>query len=421
MNNIPNDHESEQAILGAIFYNNHHLTVVLSIIKNHQFFYEKPHQYIFMAITELHDQKTAIDELLVLEKLKSLGQVDVVGGMSYLMQLTDCVPSSGNVAHYCKIVAEKHYCRMLLKISNETADDINQMAKSSDAIDQAIEKLIKLRASLSNSAKAISVFDAMPEIISNIELTSEGKIKPGLPTGYGEFDRMLGGGAHKGDLIFIGAEPSTGKTSLGVCLSYALTAGSFKGVIFSIESSKESIIRDRLIPAAININSHKLRNGNLNADKWDELHQLAGQNHLKDLKICDDSSININDIYSIVSMEHRTKGIDYILIDYVQLISPVSNSGNRNNDLGEIARGLKRINKDFDIPIIVLSQLNEKGKLRDSGELNQIADVEIILKKNDDGMENIIDCDFRKNRNGIKGSIFMEFIPEYTKFLPAER
>ena len=416
----PSDFEAEQAILGAIIYDNKHFAVVSSIVKSPDYFHFKEHQYIFRAAIDLHQNNIAIDEVLLGGELKKSNQLEAVGDYGYLGNLSELVPAASNVAYYAKLVAEKYHLRKVIAITALISEKSKiRGSKSSIVIDEAIEELLELRSSLSNSARAVSVFDCMPEIISNIELTRDKKIEPGLITGYSEFDRMLGGGAQKGDLIFIGAEPSVGKTSLGVCLSYAMVFSSLKGIIFSIESSRESIIRDRLLPAAMEINSHKLRYGNFSKEKWDLLYQQASNEFLKDLKICDDSSININDIYSIISMEQKTNGVDFVLIDYTQLISPVRNSGNRNNDLGDTAKGLKRINKDFNIPVIALSQLNEKGKLRDSGELNQIADVEIILTKNED-MEGIINCDFRKNRNGIKGIIPLKFIPEFTKFLPAK-
>jgi replicative DNA helicase len=414
---IPNDFEAEQAVLGSMIYDNNTHSLIRSIMKSPSYFYERSHQYIFRAMLELIDSNQPVDELLLGDQLKSLNELEDIGGYSYLASLVDCVPNLENVASYCKIIAEHYYLRQFISITN----DISKKAripgsKTNDLIDEAIENLSKLRGKLASNAKAVSVFDAMPEVINKIESVSQGKIEIGFISGYDDFDRMLGGAIQKGDLIFIGAEASVGKTSLAVCLGYSLILRSKKGIIFSIESSTESIIRDRLLPASLSINSHLLRSGVMGQSQWDDIHELANQDFLKDLKICDESTMNINDIYSMIAMEQKTNGIDFAMIDYAQLITPVVNTGNRNNDLGAIARGMIKICKDFDIPLVALSQLTDE-KLRDSGELEHAADVVILLKPKEDG---IINAFFKKNRNGKKGDCLLQFIPEYTKFKSVE-
>lgn len=417
---IPNDFEAEQAILGAIIYDNNQYALVRSIVKSPSFFYAPAHQYIFRAMIEIVEKNKSIDELILGDELKSLNQLEEIGGYSYLAALVDCVPSSGNTKYYCDIISEHANLRQLISTASDIAKKaIDPERKAYDLIDEGIDKLTKIRQQLSTSAKAVSVFDCFPDIINNIEMVRDGKAEIGLFTGYSEFDRFLGGGLQKGDLIFIGAEPSVGKTSLGICLSYALVCNSKKGLIISIESSKETIIRDRLMPIRLHVDSMKLRAGKMGQDKWDELYQMANDVIYKDLKICDLSTQTSHDIYSLADMEYKTDGLEFILLDYTQLIAPNSNNTNRNQDLGESARMLKRINKDFNIPIIALSQLNEKEKLRDSGELLQVADVFVLLKRSDEN-RNIINCEFKKNRNGICGSTPLEFVPEWTKFFPVD-
>lgn len=415
---IPHDLEAEQAILGTVMIYNESFTVINSIIKDACYFYTPAHQHMFRAISELSGNGHEINSITLGDELKSLNQLEEVGGYPYLSIIEDCHLDPSHVARVCKIMAEKYFLRLVISLTSDISRRSRDPEfKSKDLIDEAIEKLTDIRKMLSMNAKAVSVYDSLPEIINNIEMVKDGKMEVGMISGYNDFDRMLGGGAQLGDLIFIGAQPSVGKTSLAVCLSYALVYKSRKGLIFSMESSRNSIIRDRLLPAAMSVNSHSLRAGNIEQKDWEFLHDLKSNSFMKNLKICDESTMNINDIYSLASMEHKTNGLDFIMIDYVQLISATNDKENRNTNLGTIARGLKRINKDFNIPIVCLSQLNENDKLRDSGELKQVADVEIILSKTEEEA-NIIDCNFRKNRNGIVGHIQLEFIPEYTRFQP---
>ena len=412
---IPNDYEAEQAVLGAIIIDNSLVQIVLSIIKNPSYFYTPAHQHIFRSMIELSDKNDPIGSISLGDELKSLNQLEEVGGYAYLSSLEDCGVDSHHVSKWCKIVAEHSFLRSLISLTSDTARkarDPESTAK--DLIDETMDKLSELRGNLAVNAKAVSVHAALPEIIDKIEQVGAGKMEIGIMSGYEKFDRFLGGGAQKGDLIFIGAEPSLGKTSLAVCLSYSFILKSRKGLIISLESSRESIIRDRLLPAALSINSHALRAGKITQDKQEDLHKLAQQSFLKNLLICDESTMNINDIYSLIAME---KDIDFVMIDFTQLIAPVTNTGNRNNDLGVTARGLKKINKDFNIPVVALSQMTG-DKLRDSGELEHVADVKIILTRSDE--ENIINCGFKKNRNGIIGDCPMQFIPEFTKFKSVE-
>ncbi len=413
----PNDFEAEQAVLGAIMFDNSSMKIVQSIVKKPVYFYVPEHQYIFRSMIELENKNEPIEVIGIGDELKSLNQFEEVGGYSYITSLEDCAVDAEYVSKWCKIIAEHAHLRQFITATSDSSKKARDPeSKAKDLIDETIEKLTELRGNLTSNAKAVSVFDAIPEVINNIKMVSLGKMEIGIISGLNDFDRMLGGGAQKGDLIFIGAEPSVGKTSLAMCLSYLLVLRSKKGLIISLESSRESLIRDRLIPSAISINSHLLRSGKMDQTQWDNIHDLAKQESLKNLKICDESTMNINDIYSLFAMEHKTNGVDFGMIDFTQLITPAVNTGNRNNDLGVTARGMLKICKDFNIPLVALSQLTGE-KLRDSGELEQVADVKIILKPKDDG---IINAQFQKNRNGKKGDCLLQFIPEYTKFKSVE-
>jgi len=415
---MPKDHESEQAVLGSVISKNSELNLIRSIIKHPSYFYNSTHRAIFSAMIDLCDNGEPIEEISLFNKLRGNQHVSKSGGLSYITELYDCVSSSGNTSFYCRIIAECYLKRIIIEYTECIKKKaFDQKSKTKDIIDNALELFGKLRNTLSVNARAVRVFDEMPTVINEINLVADGKKEIGIISGYDDIDRMLGGGAQNGDLIFIGAEASTGKTSLAMCLGMSFANRAKKGLIISLESSRDSLIKTRIIPSSLSIDSRMIRSGKMTQDEWDKLIDFAQEKSLKNLKICDESTMNINDIYSLVSAEHETDGIDFLMVDFTQLITPVNYTGNRNNDLGTSGRGLKKITKDFNIPVFALSQITG-DKLRDSGELSHVSDVTIIMKKmNEVGM---INCQFHKNRNGIKGDCPMLFIPEFTQFKSVE-
>jgi len=409
---IPNDIEAEKTILGTILVENDLLPIAKSIIKPNAF-YLPEHQHIFTAMSELEN----IDAITLGDHLKNNDLLDIVGGYKELSRLDTFAGPSCNMGEWCRIVLEKYHLRLLIELSlSITKKTKTHDAKSNNIIDETIERLLEIKESLGVNSNISSVTENIKEIVSEVELVSKGKHDTGLFTGYTDIDDQHGGGIQKNDLIFLAAKPSTGKTSLSICLSIGLIQRNKRGIFFSIESSKKSIIRDRLLPIMLEIDSYKIRSGKLSQDEWDKIYSIE-KRILDKLKICDMSKITVDDIYSMVSMEHRQKGVDFIVIDYIQLIDIPKTSGSRNDDLGEIAKGLKRINKDFDIPVIALSQVNEQGRLRNSGELENAADVKILMEKTE-SYENtgLIELSYQKNRNGRIGNLPYVFIPEFTKF-----
>ena len=426
---IPNDFEAEQAVLGSIIYDNEMIYRALDAVKKPTSFYTPAHQYIFRAMLELHDKKLPIDEISLGDQLKSLSQLEEIGGYSYLASLQDCVPSSMNVFHYGKIVARHSQLRQLITLTTDTArKSRDPESEVSELLDDTIGKLMDLRADLDSDTIVRKVSDALPKIRERVELASQGKISYGLPTKYGEIDKMTGGGFQNTELAIIGARPSMGKTSLAMCLAYQACSMNKKALFISLESKEESLIRDRLLPSITNIQSNTFKTGKLDQDQWESFDNvIATDPAIDNFKITDKSGLNCSDIYSLAKIEYEQFGLSLLLVDFIQLVRPVRKHSRRDQELGEVAECLKDIAKDFNIPVVALSQLNrdvEKTKrkptyadLRDSGELEQIADVIILLHQDEDpDDERLMDLIFGKNRNGRRGTVNLNFIKEYTRF-----
>ncbi len=431
-NEIPQDFESEQAVLGLIMYDNDTIYPALKNIKEPSYFYTPAHQYIFRAQIELLDKKLPIEEFSIADELKKLNQLDEVGGLSYLTSLIDCVPSSMNMIYYSGLVAKNATLRRLITVTTDTAKKSRDPEiEPAMVIDETIEKLMDLRSNIGDETLVKSFASLMPEIREETERAGQGKVSYGISSGYDKIDMMTGGGFQKTELVIIGARPSVGKTSLAMCAGYQVAYSGKNAFIISLESKEKSLARDRLLPSISGIQSYTFRTGKLDQGQWDNFDNiLANDTAMERFKVCDKSGMNCNDIYSLAKIEYEQHGLELLIVDFIQMIKSSKKHSTRNQELGEIAERLKDIAKDFNIPVIALSQLNrevEKSKrkpnyadLRDSGELEQIADVIILLhqEENPDD-ERIYDLIFGKNRNGRKGTVNIKFIKEYTRFQDA--
>lgn len=427
LEDIPHDHESEQAVLGAIIYDNDSIYEALRAIKSPTYFYSSSHQYIFRAMLELLEKKKPIDDQLIGDELKKTNQLDEVGGYSYITSLYDCAPSSMNVFYYASIIAEHAFKRQLISLTIDTSKKSRDPEyNATELIDDTINKLMEIRQNLGNETLVKTVSECLPEIRDKMELAAAGKFIHGLITKFDEIDKITGGGLPKTELIIIGARPSVGKTSLAVCLGVQAAYMGKKCLFISLESGRETLIRDRLMSSITNINSYKLRSGKLSQEEWERFDGVPKE-ITDNFKVTEKTGMNCNDIYSLAKIEYEKYGLALLIIDFVQLTKPSKKHSRRDQELGEVAEKFKDIAKDFNIPVVALSQLNrdvEKTKrkpnyadLRDSGELEQIADIIILLHQEENPEdEKVIDLIFGKNRNGKKATVHIEFIKEFTRF-----
>ena len=433
--NIPHDFEAEQAVLGAIIYNNDTLNEVIGFLTP-KAFYKEAHQHIYWAMMELSQQEQPIDEILIGDQLKSISKLEEVGGYSYLAELLDCVPSSGNVVRYAKIVQEHHLLRELISTSTEIARKSRDPEQNiSELLSEAETKISEI-SSYSSQKSFSHIKDILVTSFERLEKISESAdIITGVPTGFIDLDKITSG-LQPSDLIILAARPSMGKTALALNLAkYAATRSEHKGavIVFSLEMSKEQLAI-RMLTSEAKVDSSKVRSGTLEQEDWDRLAMATD--------VLSGASIFINDSTNVTSMElssvckqlakENEHGVSMILVDYLQLMKGNRPNMPREQEIAEISRSLKGIAKELSVPVIALSQLNRElekrgdkrpimADLRESGAIEQDADIIMFIYRdevyNEDSPDKgIAELILGKHRNGSLGTVKLVFQGKYTSF-----
>lgn len=432
---IPQDIEAEQAVLGAIIYNNDILAETMALLSSKSFFLPA-HQYIFRAMTELAEQDSPIDEITLGDELKTLKQLDEAGGYPYLTELLDCVPSAGNVLQYSKIVQDHSLLRDLIETSNETARKSRNPDKNiTDLLAEAESKIAEI--SLRSSEKSYTPLkDILVTSFQKLEELSETKEEiSGIETGLVDLDRYTSG-FQNSDLIIIAARPSMGKTALALNITTNVsTKKVVKGavLIFSLEMSKDQL-STRILSSQSNINGKKLKTGNLDQEDWNSLALSTDKLSIAPIFINDSSNLTPYELTSISKQldKEQEHGVSLIIVDYLQLMGVNRKNISREQEISEISRSMKALAKDLNIPVIALSQLNRSlenrsdkhpqlSDLRESGAIEQDADVILFIYRDevynpetpDKGKAEII---IAKHRNGPTGMLRLAWIGKHTKF-----
>ena len=433
----PQSIDSEKAVLGSIMLRKDAMHEVEDIINADSFYAEK-HKMIFQAMLDLSIKNDPIDMLSLSTKLGEQKLLEAIGGNQYLAEIVNVVPSSTNVKHYAEIVQKKYILRSLI----DAADYVSELAfeegddHMDDILDMAEKKMFSVVSS-PKSQKFVSLRDELPEAYERLEKLHENKgMLRGLPTGFRDLDNLLSGLQNQ-DLIILAARPSMGKTTLALDIARLSATVHDKSVlIFSLEMSSQQLV-DRMLSAQSRVNAWNLRTGNLSSDKdfsnlRDSLDKLA-----KAKMYIDDQAGN-----SIVRMKALSrrlkaeKGLDLIIVDYLQLMTTSKNYDSMVNQVTEISRSLKSLAKELNVPVLALSQLNRAvesrgGKprlsdLRDSGSIEQDADVVMFIHREDKGKDesektNIAEIMIEKHRNGPTGKVELYFDEKTTTFLNLEK
>ncbi|MGC8766843.1 MAG: replicative DNA helicase [Brevinematia bacterium] len=434
MNVMPHDIEAEKACLGAMIIDNEKINKVIDILREEYFYLEK-HKYIYSAMMKLYDEKEPIDLITLQNKLKEIGKFEEVGA-PYLSSLLDSIPTTTNIEYYAKIVYEKYILRSLIRASSEVIDvAMKEGVDINEAIEIAERKLLE-SIDIRRQYDYFKLRDVIIETLKGIQRLAENKtIYTGVPSGYTAIDEMTGG-FQNGDLIVFAGRPSMGKTAfaLNLCLNMAKDYQK-KVLFFSLEMSKEQLAQ-RLLSTESKIDLKSLRTGNVKESEWDSLLEAAIRLSGLNIIIDDTPSSSIVDIKSKArKIFTKEKGIDIIIIDYLQIIEVprgLSVIRSRNEEIGFISRSLKSLAKELNIPIIVLSQLSRSvekridkrpilSDLRESGSIEQDADLVAFLYRDeyynpDTDKKNIVEIIISKQRNGPVGTIELMFIKEIGKF-----
>ncbi len=428
----PNSVDAEKSTLGSMLLDRDAIAKVIEILKENDF-YREANSIIFNAINNLFDKGEPVDLVTITEELREAGNLDVVGGASYINSLVNSVPTAANVEHYAKIVEEKSILRRLIKI----ADQIAQLGYSGDLeIDNILDNAEQLIFNISQK-RSVQSFDGIKDILmetfENIEkLSANDGAVVGIPTGFRDLDKMTSG-LQPSDLVILAARPSMGKTALALNIAqYAAVKAKESVAIFSLEMSKSQLVQ-RMLCSEAQVDSHRLRTGQLRDTDWRRLSKAAGS--------LSESRIFIDDTPGIRVMEMRAKarriqaehGLDLILIDYLQLMQGRSGSESRQQEVSEISRSLKGLARELNVPVVSLSQLsraveqrNDKrpqlSDLRSSGSIEQDADVVAFIYRDDyynpdSERAGITEIIIGKQRNGPVGTVELAFQKEYTRFV----
>lgn len=433
----PQSIDGEKAVLGSIMLRPSAIHEINDII-NESSFYVAKHANIYKIMTELSTKGDPIDLLSVSHKLKEKGMLDSIGGNSYLTELSNSVPASTNIKYYADIVSQKHLLRKIV----DAGSDISEMGFQDEVenvfeiLDQAEKRMMGINSNMSGHAFT-SMKDSLPEAWERLEKLHESKGElRGVPTGFHDLDQYLSG-LQKSDLIILAARPSMGKTTLALDIARqaALNHGT-PTVIFSLEMSTQQLV-DRMLAAQARVNAWNLRTGNLTSETEfskirDSLDALSKAPIFID-DLAGNSIVRMRSVCRRIRAEH---GIGLIIVDYLQLMSTSKNYDNMVNQVTEISRSLKALAKEFDVPVIALSQLSRAvesrggrprlSDLRDSGSIEQDADIVMFIHREDKGKDesektNIAEILIEKHRNGPVGKVDLYFDERMTTFVSIDK
>ena len=428
----PHNDEAERSALGAMMLDRDKLSEILEVVKGTDF-YNENHKEIYDAIWELYKDNSPVDVLTVSEELKKRKALDMAGGRAYIAQLTAEVPSTANAVEYARIVAEKATVRKMIR----TAEDIagkgyDENMDASDIIDYAESSIFKI-AQGSQKNDYAKIQDVLLENIKQIDDASknQGKLL-GVPTGFKELDSKTNG-LQKSNLIIVAARPSMGKTALvlNIAQQSAVKFGS-SVMIFSLEMSKEQL-GQRLLSVQSRVEMQKLQKGELDRKDWDRVNLAIDEMANAKITIDDTPGVSIMEIKNKCRRLKAEKGLDLIIIDYLQLMNMKEKSDNRQQEISTISRNLKQLAREMDCPVIALSQLSRAPEqrpdhrpnladLRESGAIEQDADIVMFLYRDDYyNKENsekpgICEVNIAKNRSGPTDTVELTWVARYTKF-----
>lgn len=433
----PQNIEAEQAVLGAIFLEEQALITASERLKPEDF-YRTAHQRIFQVMLDLGGKREPVDLVTVTAELQNHNWLDDVGGVNYLSDLANAVPTAANIEYYSKIVEEKALLRRLIRVATNIAAEGYTSGEDVEAILEEAEKTILEVSQQKATSNFVEIKDVLIETYEKIEMLNNHKGEiTGLPTGFTELDRMTAG-FQRSDLIIVAARPSVGKTAFALNIAQNVAKKTGENVaIFSLEMGAQQLVQ-RMLCAEGNIDAQKIRTGNLDPGDWEKLTMAMGSLAKTGIYIDDTPGIKVNEIRAKSRRLKQEKGLGMIVIDYLQLIQGSGRRGeNRQQEVSEISRTLKGIARELEVPVIALSQLSRSvesrqdkrpmmSDIRESGSIEQDADIVAFLYRDDyydkeSEAKNTIEIIIAKQRNGPVGTVELAFLKEFNKFVGLDR
>lgn len=427
----PHSVESEQSILGSILLDKDAIITVTETIKPDDF-YKEAHKIIYECMITLSNKGEPIDLITLTEELRKQGHLNDIGGISYITSLSTIVPPTSNVKYYADIVKEKSVLRKLIKASNEIINlGYSGATKIEDVLEQAEKSIFDIsQEKTSDDFKSINLvlmdaYDMIEKLYTNKSDVT------GITTGFKDLNKKING-LQRTDLILIAARPAMGKTAFSLNLvQNAALKGDASVAVFSLEMSKEQLVQ-RMLSSQSSVELKKIKTGTLNDNDWPRI--------IDAMAVLSDAKIHIDDTPGIKISELRSKcrklkiekGLDLVLIDYLQLMEGEGNNESRQQEISKISRSLKILAKELNCPVVALSQLSRAPEqradhrpmlsdLRESGAIEQDADIVMFLYRDeyyhaDSESKNIGEVIIAKNRHGETGSVELVWLGEVQRF-----
>ncbi len=435
---LPSSLDAERGILGAVLLDNQSLHAALETLRTEDFFSDH-HRRIFDRMVELSEAHQAIDLLTLTDELRRKGELESAGGAAYLSSLVDGVPRIANVPHYARIVKEKSMMRHLV----QTAHSIEQRALEAELgademLDTAESEIFRLAEDRIRQG-FVTVKELVQKNYERLErLVSEGRSVTGLATGYTSLDEMTSG-LQPSELVILAARPSMGKTALALNIAENVATREGRAspdaarvAIFSLEMSKEALLM-RLLSSHARIDAHKFRTGHLNMEDREKMSHSLNELARASVWIDDSSSSTVAEMGAKSRRLKNDKGLDLVIVDYLQLMTARGRFSNRNEEVSSITRGLKAMAKELAVPVLVLSQLTraperderrpQLADLRESGAIEQDADLVLFINRPGfykpdapDEERNRAEFIIAKQRNGPTGVLKFVFLHTFTRF-----
>ena len=428
----PNDVESEQAVIGSMLTDKEAVSAAIEVLKPEDF-YREDNRTIFEAILNLYGRSEPIDIITLKSELSSMGKFEAVGGLEYIAELPDKVPTTANVEQYIKIVEEKSVLRNLIKTANEIITLGYDQTQEVDGIIDGAEKKIFEVMQKKNQKGYTPIKDILVETFTELEqLYNQKQRITGIPTGFSDLDFRTSG-LHNSDLILVAARPAMGKSAFALNIATnAAVRAKVPVAIFSLEMSKEQMT-SRILCSEAMVDSNKVRTGKIDDEEWSKLAAASGELSEANIYIDDTPGISIMEIRAKCRKMKIEKNIGLVVIDYLQLVQGSGKrGGSREQEIAEISRSLKILAKEINVPVIALSQLSRAPEqrpdhrpmlsdLRESGSIEQDADIVMFLYRDDyynqdSEKKNIAEVILAKHRAGSTGTVELLWLGNYTKF-----
>lgn len=420
---MPHSRDGEISVLGGLLIDNRTFDSV-SYLRPTDFYVES-HRIIFKAIRDIINTGGEADALTLFEHLRKQGTLEAAGGPKMGAYLADIVPSPSVVPAHARVVKEAAVRRELISILEAHADEAYEADNVQELADRAEAAIYKATQSTGHSSRAVTTLEMLKGVVKGIQRRSKGEASPGIQTGFRRLDELLTG-LRGGQLIILAARPGIGKTSLAINIACNVSLAKKRVGFFSLEMG-EYEIGLRVLSSQGRVPGQRLRQARMRAD--DTQRVCATVTRMVDdgapMVVDDSTALSPNTLRSRCRRMRREHGLDLVVVDYIQLMRGDGRTGSRNEEVGSISRGLKLLARELDVPVLALSQLNRESvktknrrpamhDLRDSGSLEQDADVVLFLHK--EGDEDEVELSVAKQRMGPTGRMRLQWWEAETRF-----